>query len=159
MAITFDNKGNPVVKAEVCIPYETAVGPTWHRFFEEFKRERIYGTKCPKCDRLLVPARSFCPRCFVDMEEWVEVSQEGTVVCWAYTDYEFFGMPIPPPFINAMIRLDGTDCEFIHLIGGIDISDINLVREKVRTGIRVKAVWKKEKTGCIMDIEFFRPII
>ena len=155
--VTFDKSGNPIMESQVRIPYESAVGPVWHRFFEAFKHEKILGTRCPECNRVLVPARAFCPRCFVDMSEWLEVSQEGVITAWAYTNYEFFGMPIPPPFINAMIRLDGTDCEFIHLIGGFDLSDIDKVRKKISMGMKVQAVWKKEKTGCIMDIEYFKP--
>ena len=156
--ITYDKKGNPVIEAEVRIPYELAFGPTWHRFYEEFKKEKIFGTRCPTCRRVLVPARTFCPRCFVDMDEWVEVSQEGVVMSWALTDYEYFGMPTTPPFINSVIKLDETDCGIVHLIGGFDLNDIDIVERTVRTGMRVRAVWKEERTGCIMDIKYFEPI-
>ena len=156
--VTFDKKGNPIIEAEVRIPYELAVGPTWYRFFEGLKQEKIFATRCPKCNRVLVPARSFCPRCFVDMEQWVEVSQEGEIAAWVLTDYEYFGMPIKPPFIGSLIRLEGTDCTFNHLIGGFDLSDLDTVRKKVKNGMRVKAVWEKEKKGHILDIKYFKPL-
>jgi len=156
--IKFDKKGNPFIEAEGIIPYETAVGPTWHRFFEGFKEERIYGTKCPKCNRVLVPARTFCPRCFEDMEEWVELHQEGRVKGWALVDYEYFGMPTKPPFIFSVIGLEGADCGLLHLIGGFDLSNLETVRSRVKTGSRVRAVWEKEKRGHIMDIRYFAPI-
>jgi hypothetical protein len=156
--ITYDKEGNPILEIEARIPYELASGPTWYRFFEGFKQEKILGTRCPKCNRVLVPARTFCSRCFVDMEEWIEVSQVGNVISWVITDYEYFGMPTKPPFINSLIQLDGTDCGFIHLIGGFDLKDINIVRKTVKAGMRVKAHWRKEKTGCILDIEYFKPI-
>ncbi len=156
--ITYDKKGNPILEAEVRIPYELALGSTWYRFYEEFKREKIFGTRCVQCNRVLVPARTFCPRCLVDMEEWVEVSQEGVVVTWALTDYEYFGMPTSPPFINSVIRLDRTDCGFIHLIGGFEIGDLDSVRKNVTAGMKVKAVWREEKEGCIMDIKYFEPV-
>jgi uncharacterized OB-fold protein len=60
-------------------------------------------------------------------------SQEGAIVAWALTEYEYFGMPTKPPFIGALIRLDGTDSNFLHLIGGIDLSDSELVRKQFRT--------------------------
>jgi uncharacterized OB-fold protein len=153
-----DKKGNPIIEEEVRIPYELAVGPAWYRFFEGFKKAKIFGTRCSKCNRVLVPARTFCPRCFVDMQQWVEVSQEGVLVSWVITNYEYFGMPTAPPFINALIRLDGTDCGFMHLVGGVDLSDLDRVSEHVQNGMKVKAVWKKEKTGCIMDIRHFEPV-
>jgi uncharacterized OB-fold protein len=156
--LKYDKKGNPILVSETIIPYESALGLTWHRFFEGFKEEKIWGTKCSKCSRVLVPARSFCPRCFVDMEEWVEVSNEGEVIAWALTDYEFFGMPTKPPFISALIRLCGSDCNFLHLIGGFDLSDLDLVRKTVKNGMKVRAVWEKEKKGRIMDIKHFEPV-
>jgi uncharacterized OB-fold protein len=156
--LTYDKKGNPMIEAEARIPYELAVGPAWYRFFEGFKKEKIFGTRCLKCNRVLVPARTFCPRCFVDMEEWVEVSQEGVLMSWVITNYEYFGMPTKPPFINSLIRLNGTDCGFMHLMGEVELSDIDRVSEQVQNGMKVKAVWRKAKTGCIMDIQYFKPI-
>ncbi len=156
--LTFDKKGNAFMEAEARIPYEVALGPTWHRFFEGFRAGKIWGTRCPECGRILVPARSFCPRCFRDLEQWVEVAHEGEVICWSLTDYEFFGMPTKPPFITALIRLDGTHCGFFHLIGGVDLSDLEAVRGRIRPGTRVRAVWRERKEGCIMDIQYFAPV-
>ncbi|MFH1349326.1 MAG: Zn-ribbon domain-containing OB-fold protein [Pseudomonadota bacterium] len=156
--LKLDKKGYPILEAEAIIPYESAFGPTWHGFFEGFKEEKIFGTRCSKCNRVLVPARSFCPRCFVDMEEWVEVSNEGEVVAWALTDYEYFGMPTKPPFVSALIKLDGTDCSFLHLIGGFDLRDLETVRKTIKNGMKVRAVWEKEKKGQIMDIKYFEPV-
>jgi len=147
-----------ILTDKVAIPYEIAAGPTWTRFFEGFRQEKIYGTRCPKCKRVLVPARSFCPRCFVDTDEWIEISQEGSIVSWALTEYEYYGMPTKPPFIGALIRLDGTDSNFLHLIGGFDLSDPEFVRKTVKNGMKVKAVWNKEKKGHIMDIKYFEPV-
>lgn len=156
--LTQDKKGNPVLEDEVQIDYHLAVGPTWSRFFEGLVQEKIYGTKCPQCKRVLVPARSFCSRCFVDMPEWVEVSQEGVVEGWIFVNYEYFGMPVKPPFICAQIRLDGADGGFIHLIGGFDFKEIEDVTKKIQKGVRVKAEWNKQKAGSIFDIKYFKPL-
>ncbi len=147
-----------VLTDKVAIPYEIATGPTWARFFEGLRQEKIYGTRCPECKRVLVPARSFCPRCFVDTDEWIEISQEGSIVSWALTEYEYYGMPTKPPFIGSLIRLDGTDSNFLHLIGGFDLSDPEFVRKTVKNGMKVRAVWNKEKKGHIMDIKYFEPV-
>jgi uncharacterized OB-fold protein len=146
------------IKTEIRLPYELAYGATWTRFFEGMKNEIIYGTKCSKCGRVLVPARSFCPRCFVDTDEWVETAQEGILTAWSYVNYKYFGQPIEPPFIGALIRLDGTDVDFLHLIGGFDLSDFDLVRKTVKNGMRVKAVWSDERKGNVLDIKYFEPV-
>ena len=99
---------------EIRLPYELSYGPVWTRFFEGMAEKKLYGTKCEKCGRILVPARSFCPRCFVDTTEWVEVAQEGTLTAWSYVNYRYFGMPTEPPFIGALLRLDGTDVDFVR---------------------------------------------
>jgi uncharacterized OB-fold protein len=155
--ITMNKEGNPIIKTEARIPYELAVGSTWYRFFEGLKEEKIMGTKCPKCNRVLVPARPFCSRCFEDMPEWIEVSTEGVLKSWSLTDYEYFGMPMKPPFINGVIRLDGTNCNFLHYIGGFEIEGLQQVQEIVKNGMRVRAVWREEKKGGVMDIKHFAP--
>lgn len=146
-----------ILKDEVVIPYRIAYGPVWTRFFDGMKNGKIYGTRCASCQRVLVPARSFCPRCFVETGDWVEVSGRGRVISWALTDYEYFGMPTKPPFIGALIRLDGSDTNFLHLVGGIDLEDRDEVRKKVKNGMYVKAVWKEVKNGDILDIKYFEP--
>lgn len=146
------------LRHDVWLPYRFAVGPVFYRFYEGLKEEKIWGNKCPACGKVLVPARTFCSACYVDMGEWVEVSQEGEVVTWALADYEFFGTPVDPPFIGALIRLDGTDCNFLHMIGGFDLADLDSVRSRIQPGTRVKAIWNEEKKGHMLDIKYFRPI-
>lgn len=146
------------LKTVVELPYEVAYGPTLTKFFEGFKEEKILGTKCGKCNRVLVPARTFCPRCFVDLDRWVEVGQAGTVETWCLVSYRYYGMAKEPPYVTALIRLDGADVSFTHFIGGFDMSSIDRVRERVKTGMRVKAMWRKDKNGDIFDIEYFEPV-
>lgn len=143
---------------DIWLPYKFAVGPVFQRFYEGLKDEKILGNRCPRCSRILVPARSFCPKCNVDMDEWVEVSQEGEIVTWTLANEPFFGMPVEPPFIGALIRLDGTDCDLLHLVGGIDLGSPDTVTDKVKKGARVKAVWRGEKEGHMLDILHFTPI-
>jgi uncharacterized OB-fold protein len=146
------------LKTEIRLPYELSYGPVWTRFFEGMAEKKIYGTRCTKCSRILVPARSFCPRCFVDTDEWVEVAQTGTLTAWCYVSYRYFGMPTEPPFISALLRLDGTDVDFLHIISGFDLSDFEKARKIVKNGMKLKAVWADEPKGHIMDIRYFKPL-
>ncbi|MCD6570644.1 MAG: Zn-ribbon domain-containing OB-fold protein [Deltaproteobacteria bacterium] len=145
---------------DTVLPYNWALGPTWTKFFNGLKEEKILGTRCKKCNRVLVPARTFCPSCYKDMEdeEWVEVAQEGTVETWCLVNYKYYGQPKEPPYIIAQICLDRADCSVTHFIGGFDLSDPDKVREKMKSVSRIKAVWSKEKHADIYDIAYFEPV-
>ena len=143
---------------DVWLPYKFAIGPVFKQFYDGLQQEKILGNKCPKCGKILVPARTFCPECFVDMDEWVEVSQEGEIVTWTVAADEFFGMPSNPPFVGALIRLDGTECNFLHLIGGFVLNNQDILRSKIKQGVKVRAVWSNEKRGHMLDIKYFEPI-
>jgi len=146
------------IRTQITVPYTMAMGSTWTRFFEGLKQEKIFGTKCKKCGRVLVPARPFCPRCFESDMEWVEVSQEGVIGVWCYVNYKYFGIPREIPFVTCALRLDGVDCNIAHLLGGVDISDVDKVRKRVKPGSRGKIVWRKEKRGEWWDIAYIKPV-
>jgi len=115
------------------------------------------ATKCPKCNRVLVPARKFCSRCFEDTEEWVQVSDKGTITTWSLVNFTFTGQTTTPPYIVALVQLDGADNSITHLVGGIDLSDVERVKDQIDIGMRVQAKWAEERKGHIMDIEYFEP--
>ncbi len=140
----------------VWLPHRFSVGKTFHKFYEGLKEKKIWGNICSKCGITLVPPRSFCPRCFSDMDEWVEVSQEGRIISWAVATKEYHGAPLKTPFIVALIRLDGTDCNFLPVIGEVDIKDV--IKKGNLTGKRVIAVWAEERNGSMLDIAYFKPV-
>jgi uncharacterized OB-fold protein len=147
-----------ILENEVWLPYRIAYGQTWTRFFEGMKEKKLYGTKCSKCGRVLVPARSFCPRCFVDTSDWIEVSQTGTLQAFCYTNYRYYGQAIDPPYVTALIRLDGTEVNFVHLVGGIDLTSVETVSNSLAKGTRLRAVWEEVRKGYILDIRHFEPV-
>lgn len=144
-----------IVEGKISLPYRWAMGPVWTRFFEEFKDKKIMGTKCPKCKRVLVPARRFCPRCFEDTTEWVQVSDKGKIKTWSLITFEFTGQPMSPPYIAGLIELDGADTSLSHLIGGVDLTNLEKAKDQIKIGMRVQAKWRGERQGNIKDIEYF----
>ena len=147
-----------VIEGYVSLPYRWAMGVTSTRFFEELKAKKIMGSKCPECDRVLIPARSFCSHCFVRIDEWVEVSQEGTLRTWCGINFSYEGQPKEPPYIIGIIDLNGADVGLPHFVGGVDLDSFEEAAKKVRIGGKVKAVWKENRTGEILDIDYFQPI-
>jgi uncharacterized OB-fold protein len=139
----------------VWLPYHNALGPAFTKFFEGLKEEKIWGTRCPNCSKILVPGRSFCPECNVDATDWVELSQEGKVISWTVIREEFVGAPAKAPYISALIQLDGTDCKLLHVVDGDNAWDKDRTEAQINCGTRVKAVWCEEKKGHMTDIKYF----
>ena len=154
----FPEKGYRRYYKDVVLPYNWALGPTWTKFFDGLNEEKILGTRCKNCNKTLVPARTFCPGCYEDMEEWVELPQEGNIETWTLVNHKYYGQIKEPPYIVAQIHLDKADCSLTHFIGGFDLADSEKVKERMKAGARVKAVWSKEKHADIYDIAYFEPI-
>lgn len=138
------------------LPYRWSIGEAGLKFFQGMKNKKIMGTKCPKCGKVFVPGRKFCGTCFVDIPDWVEVGDKGIIEAWTLVTYPFVEQPAEPPYIIARIKLDGADSAFYHYIGGIDLSDVDKVKNQVKVGAKVEAVWKDKTVGEIMDIKYFK---
>jgi len=159
MKVMGGKEESAVLEGRIELPYRWVMGPSATRFFRELKdNRRIMGTRCPKCKRVLVPARGFCPRCFVETTDWVEVSDKGRLRTYCITYYSFPGQPREPPYAVGIIDLDGADTGMTHYVGGVDLSDVEKAAREIRVGMRVQAVWKEKREGNIHDIEYFKPI-
>jgi uncharacterized OB-fold protein len=145
------------VEARWDIPYRHTAGLAASRFFRELKdNKRIMGLRCPSCRRVLVPPRGFCERCFVPIEEWVEVKDTGILTSFTITYAQFTSLP-DPPYCVALIKLDGADTGLMHYVGGVDLHELEEAKKAITVGMRVQAVWRDEREGKITDIEHFRP--
>jgi uncharacterized OB-fold protein len=56
------------------------------------------------------------------------------------------------PVAYGIIKLDGADTGFVHMLGEVDL-------DKIKIGMRVKAVFREdERKGNILDINYFKPV-
>lgn len=150
----------PTIPGDWNIHYEYSVGKTAAAFFDGLKsRGVILGSRCDSCGRVLLPARGFCERCFVDTSDLVEVGPGGEV--------ETFTLPSNPVvtrsgdhFMIALIKVDGADSGLVHFVDGLDFSDPYHVFRSVEAGLRVEAEFRaqEEREGHILDIACFRPV-
>ena len=132
--------------------YNYDAGTIRSRFLTEIRdNKKIFGTRCPHCNRVYVPARSTCLQCFASLSDFAKVADTGTVTTYSIINSSQTYYPSEPPFIYGIIQLDGADTGLVHFIGGVD-------PQKVRVGMRVKAVFKEERIGSILDIRYFKPI-
>jgi acetyl-CoA C-acetyltransferase len=132
--------------------YAWDAGVAIGRYLDGLREGRILGRECRGCDRVLVPPRMFCERCFRGTDGWTEVPATGVVqtfsICYVRWDME----PLEEPELPAVIAIDGSNGGFLHLLGEV-------APEEVRVGMAVEAVWRPEadREGSILDIAYFRP--
>jgi uncharacterized OB-fold protein len=140
------------------LPFRHTAGRFASRFFRELRdNKKIFGVRCPECRRVLLPPRPLCERCLASIDEWVEVGHQGTLEAFTICYVPFLGLP-PPPTATIMVKLDGADGCLSHILGGVDLSDVDKAKELVKIGMRVEAVWRDQRKGEISDIEYFRPV-
>lgn len=133
--------------------YRWDAGEAMGAFLEGMSEGRIMATVCERCARTLVPPRMFCERCFRPTDRWTQVPDTGSVQTFSICHVRWDMVPLDPPEIPAVIRLDDTsEGGFLHKLGEVEPGD-------VRIGMEVEAVWKdaSERQGSILDIAYFRP--
>lgn len=140
------------MEGRIKVPYKWYAGETGSRFLSALRDGcELWGTRCPGCGRVYVPAAKNCWECFRPADEWVQVSDTGTVESFtiARRPDEMFGLA--PPVVYGLIRLGGAGGSLLHIIGGVNPDD-------VRVGMQVKAVYAEKRSGRILDIKYFAPL-
>ena len=139
------------------LDYSVTVGEVYTKFYEGLKDKKILANKCGKCGRIYVPPRPFCDMCFVETDKWLEVKPKGVVQTFTVTYQKFENLP-DPPYITAVIKMDGSATSFIHFIGDVGYKDPQELPAKVKIGMEVEAVWAEDRKGDILDIKYFKPV-
>ena len=125
------------------------------RYLEELKQGRLVGVHCRKCNRTVIPPRTFCEWCFRPMDDWVQLPDTGTVNTFSLCYVTWDMRTLDDPEIPAVIDIDGTSppVGILHKLGGLDPKAVSI-------GMKVRAVWKppEEREGSILDIEYFQPL-
>ncbi|MCP4568935.1 MAG: Zn-ribbon domain-containing OB-fold protein [FCB group bacterium] len=148
----FWNDVEPLVyKSRIKVPYSWQAGETASFFLTQLRDKKIiWGKACPECRKVLVPPRKSCPFCFVDTEKWIQLSSRGIIETFTIVKRDTPVQPLKAPFAYAVIRLDGADTGFVHLLGGVDL-------EKIQEGMAVEAVFSEDRKGSLLDIAYFKP--
>jgi uncharacterized OB-fold protein len=138
-------------------PYSWSTGKHVGKLYKEARdHKKLVTNRCPKCKELLWPPRVVCGRCKVEAgEDWVEMSDKGTVIQYTYLVYPLWdphvGDRIVEDYTYATILLD----EGVYLVHKLEERD----PENLKVGMRVQAVWKEEGRGQgLDDILYFRAI-
>ena len=129
-------------------------GVAGQRFFEKIKEDsKIFGTRCEACEITYVPARLYCERCFMRLEEkdWVDVGTEGIIHSFTLVHKTLEGETKEKPSVLAAIQL--ADGIMIHRLGEYE-------EEEIYIGMKVAAEFKAkpDRQGGINDIDYFKPL-
>jgi hypothetical protein len=148
----FDTTDCFVVEGKLALPYSYFAGRVGSKFLTTIRdQKKIMGVRCNQCKKVYVPPRQTCDVCMEDIRDnWVDVGNKGEVTNFTVVRYEDKHLPKKPPYILAMIRLNGADTSLVHLVEGIDPG-------KAAIGMKVEAVFAKETTNTILDIDHFAP--
>ncbi|MCA9512316.1 MAG: OB-fold domain-containing protein [Myxococcales bacterium] len=131
-------------------PYRRSLGPVLSRFFTGLRDGVIEGNRTAS-GRVLVPPMEYDPLTGDDaLDEWVAVGPGGTVEGFTWIAAPRASHPCREPFAFALVKLDGADVAFLHVVRAARESD-------VRTGMRVTVEWAAERVGSIRDIAGFVP--
>ena len=123
---------------------------------EEFRRElkdtgRFLVSKCSTCKKSYIPARMFCPSCFVEMKETKPTEKPGYVYSFTTVNRNRSG-EISEPVVIALVKFEGIEGGIIH--------KLDTKPDDVAFGMKVSPTLKiaRDRTGALTDIISFRAI-
>lgn len=148
-----DIKDSVVAFGKMALPNQYFAGRVGSKFIIALRdKKKILGVKCPQCDNVYVPPREYCEKDFTKLDEnWVEVANEGVITNFTVVNYNGRHLPRKAPYILALIKVDGADTPFTHIVEKIDPADVTI-------GTRVKAVFAEKSTNSLLDIDHFEPV-
>jgi len=136
------------------LTWNTDVGETMTGFFKRLKTERcLYGMRCSECQRVYLPPRPVCGDCWLEMNEWVALGNQGTIVGKTVCHYKILdsltGEPRKTPFVLGLIQIDGAHTTLNHFVEAPDPALVSI-------GDRVEIVFRDALQGNVGDIVHFQ---
>ena len=130
-------------------PFSRTLGTVLSAFMTGLRDGQIRGIRTTS-GKVLVPPAEYDPDTGDELTELVDVGDAGGVTTWAWVNEPREKHLLDHPFAFALIKLDGADTALLHIVDAGEES-------AMRTGMRVKAVWRDEREGHIHDITCFVP--
>lgn len=103
------------MEGRIPMPYNWTTGRSAGRLLEAFRDERRFlGFRCPRCGKVIIPAKDICGACFVPLEEEPqEVGPQGIITTFTVVRESHPASPAEAPYILGAVRLDGADADLI----------------------------------------------
>jgi len=140
------------VSANMDLRWAYASGAAMERFCAGLQKRKLEALRCDGCNRRYLPPRPLCGNCHRRLETWLPVADEGELVAFTVVHLPIrdgrTGEMRPSPYGMGLIRLDGADTTLNHFLSEND-------PDKLRLGMRVRAVWRPDLVGAMDDIVHF----
>ena len=125
---------------------------------EEFRRElrdngRFLVSKCSKCKSTYVPARMYCPDCFIEMKDQYPIDKPGYIYSFTTVHRKRSGEESNNPITVGLVKFDGVKGGIVHLLDVDDSTELS-IGTKVTPVLRDSA----KRVGAITDILGFKPV-
>lgn len=132
---------------ELGFTYRRSVGGAERRFLSGMARAELWGS-LDATGRVTVPPVDWDPATGAAADRFVRVSDRGVVRSWTWVAEPRAAHPLDRPFALALIQLDGADTALLHVVEADSEKDM-------RTGMAVRADWRAERSGSILDVRAF----
>ncbi|MBF6211867.1 OB-fold domain-containing protein [Nocardia puris] len=146
--------GDPVtmITTPVDLSYKHTASPQETVYLRGLAEGKLIGARTDAAGKVYFPPRGANPTDGRPTDDYIELSDHGTVTTFCIVNVPFLGQRIKPPYVAAYVLLDGADIPVLHLVLGCEASE-------VRMGMRVKAVWKpREEWGHgLENVDHFEP--
>lgn len=141
-----------VIEGKMALPYQYFAGAAGSRFIVALRDEKkILAVRSAQTGKTFIPPRQVCDQTFERLDQnWVEVGPEGVIMGFTVIRYREPYQPKEPPYVLALIKLDGADTAIAHVVEGI-------APAAVRLGMRVRPVFSEERTDNFLAIRHFEP--
>lgn len=143
-----------VIRATPEMRYRYAAGRYGSAFLAGLREGRLVGSRCVRCDVVLLPPRVACTQCFGEMEEVVDLPPTGRLLAFTQVTFPFLdpftGTQRPIPYCYGMIQVDGTVNTFQYFLSEKDPSRLSI-------GQIVRAVFRADRKGEMADLLHFEP--
>ncbi|MET7768044.1 Zn-ribbon domain-containing OB-fold protein [Nocardia sp. NPDC005366] len=141
-----------MITTPVDLAYKHTASPQESVYLRGLTEGRLIGARTDAGGKVYFPPRGANPTNGLPTDDFIELSDHGTVTTYCIVNVPFLGQRIKPPYVAAYVLLDGADIPVLHLVLGCDASE-------VRMGMRVKAVWRpREEWGFgLENVDHFEP--
>jgi hypothetical protein len=133
-------------------PYVRSVGPVIGAFLTGLRDGKVVGIT-GSGGKVIVPPTEYDPETGEETAGLVDVGPEGTVTSWSWVPQPRRKHPSQEPFAWVLVRFDGADTSFLHILKAGSIGDVH-------TGLRVRPEFlpEAERVGHVRDIRHFVPV-
>lgn len=129
----------PSIKSKaITIEQEMPISKTL-KFWQGLKDNKIYATKCVKCEKLFFPPTSDCPYCLSSKMKWHQLSSEAEIETFTHVVIRPFSFQQERPYTVAVGKVkDGV--RVLAWLTGHKMSEI-------KVGMKVKLTAKTTPEG------------